>query len=221
MKNRLEKGAARGYLVCDTTVKDTLYNKLIPELLSLLRINKINITAKDFYHHSDSVSATLGLSNNFYHQTSVVREFYNKFEQNMKNKKEGFIDHFTENITHAIPSITNDYLRGQLIKLYREAIQKLELNVEDVKTSNPKAEAMFNKIIAPHKGNVIYMDFWGLYCGPCRSGMISAKSLVEELMAHKIKFLYVSNAIESPEEGTNKFLKDNNIKGENIRLSTQ
>ena len=220
LKSKLEAGAQRGYLFADKTVKDTLYNKIVPELTSLFFATKTNITAKDFYLYSDSTFTALGGSNNFLYQTSVVRTFYNNFEQNKKDKKKGYIDTFTKEIIHAIPLITNDYLRGQLIRLYRESIQQFELNVIDTKVLNPKAEAVYNKIIAPYKGNVIFMDFWGIYCGPCRAGMISAKSLVEELKSHKIKFLYVSSVVDSPEEGTNKFLKENNIKGENIRLTS-
>ena len=217
----LMNGAKRGYFIADSvTAKNSLYKKVTTELLTLFSENNINLSAKDFYHYSDSITTTFGASNNFLYQMSILREFNNDLNGLRKEEEKDFVDRLTEDITHALPLITNDYLRKQLLQMYRQAIKKCESNVEEKVVTNPKAEAVYNKIIAPYKGNVIYMDFWGLGCGPCRAGMISAKPLVEELKSHKIKFLYVSSIADSPEAGTNKFLKDKNIKGENIRVTS-
>ncbi|HAC20621.1 MAG TPA: hypothetical protein DCF91_00820, partial [Porphyromonadaceae bacterium] len=77
----------------------------------------------------------------------------------------------------------------------------------------------FANLIKPYEGNVLMIDFWNLGCGPCRAGMLKDRDMVERLKDKKIKFLYVTCDVDSPIEHTEKFLNDNNIKGEQIRIS--
>ena len=220
LKKVLMAAASNGYFLSDSVAQQcSLYREAEKELYSLFKANKVDLTSKEFYHYADSVSIALGAGNNFMYQTSVLRGIASDIKNINQYTEEGFIDQLTENITSALPLITNAFLRKQLLAIYRGAVVKCDLKVEVKPVVNDKAEAILKKIIEPYRGNVIFMDFWGTSCGPCRAGMIEAKSLVEELKSHKIKFLYVSSISDSPEAVTNKFLKDKNIKGENIRLT--
>lgn len=82
-----------------------------------------------------------------------------------------------------------------------------------------KEEEAFANLIKPYEGNILMIDFWNLGCGPCRAGMLKDRDMVERLKDKKIKFLYVTCDVDSPIEHTEKFLNDNNIKGEQIRIS--
>ena len=43
-----------------------------------------------------------------------------------------------------------------------------------------KGDSIFQRIIEPYKGNVLYVDFWELSCGPCRAGMQAMRDEVKE-----------------------------------------
>ena len=43
-----------------------------------------------------------------------------------------------------------------------------------------KATDIFRRIIAPHAGKVLFIDFWGIYCGPCRGGIQATADLQRE-----------------------------------------
>ncbi len=72
-------------------------------------------------------------------------------------------------------------------------------------------------IIAPYKGRVIYVDVWDAYCGPCRAGIINQKKILEEFMDEPVTVIYI--APESDREPCEKFMEENDIKGEHVFLS--
>ncbi len=77
---------------------------------------------------------------------------------------------------------------------------------------------VLSKIIEPYKGNVLFLDFWGIGCGPCRAGMMKQKTLLEELEDQPFKALYIANASEGM-EACKKWLRKEEIKGEHIFVS--
>ncbi len=77
---------------------------------------------------------------------------------------------------------------------------------------------VLDKIIAPYRGNYLFLDFWGIGCGPCRAGMINQKPLLEEMAGKPFKALYIANAEEGI-EACKKWLRNEGIKGEHIFVS--
>lgn len=61
------------------------------------------------------------------------------------------------------------------------------------KTPEAKDSDLFDTIMKKYKGNVVFVDFWATWCGPCRAGMKEMKPLKEELKNEKIKFVYLTN----------------------------
>lgn len=76
------------------------------------------------------------------------------------------------------------------------------------------ADKLFNELIAPYHGNVIYVDFWGTWCGPCRENMKFAYKVKEQLEGKNVVFMYFAN--NSPKESWNNVIKEMNLTGENI-----
>lgn len=113
-----------------------------------------------------------------------------------------------------------------LQNLYHKALNNLAMRVainesgKVVDESSRKLEAkseILASIVAPYKGRVVYVDVWDIYCGPCRAGMISQKEILEQFKDAPLTVIYI--APESHREACEKFLKENDIKGEHIFLS--
>lgn len=55
-----------------------------------------------------------------------------------------------------------------------------------------KGDSIFQRIIEPYKGNVLYVDFWEMSCGPCRAGMLAMRDEVKANKDKPVKYLYVT-----------------------------
>ncbi len=78
---------------------------------------------------------------------------------------------------------------------------------------------IFQKLIAPYRGRVIYVDVWGTWCGPCREEMAYLPELHEALKELPVTYMYLAN--NSPEELWQKSAKRYGLEGDdcvNIRL---
>jgi len=53
-------------------------------------------------------------------------------------------------------------------------------------------ELTFGDMVNKYVGNVIYLDFWSLGCGPCRTSMPKSKELKEKLKDYPIDFVYIT-----------------------------
>lgn len=71
----------------------------------------------------------------------------------------------------------------------------IEFKIEDeiMLEDTSGKEFFFDKVIAQHKGNVIYVDFWASWCTPCIKEMPHSKKLQTELKDQDIVYLYLSS----------------------------
>lgn len=58
--------------------------------------------------------------------------------------------------------------------------------------NNKNEETTLANILETNKGNVIYIDFWASWCGPCRKAMPDIEKLKKEYTNQTIKFIYLS-----------------------------
>ena len=84
------------------------------------------------------------------------------------------------------------------------------------------ADRLFEELIKPYRGKVIYIDFWGTWCAPCRENMKYVPDVEEALKGEDVIFMYFAN--RSPEDTWKNVIKEMNLTGENIvhyRLSDE
>lgn len=95
----------------------------------------------------------------------------------------------------------------------------LETTIKNDKTSSyqlpeGKATDIFRRIISPHSGKILFIDFWGIYCGPCRAGIEATAGLRKKYRNHpEFQFVYITGESDSPEKQYNNYV-EKNLKGE-------
>jgi len=76
------------------------------------------------------------------------------------------------------------------------------------------AKTLFEELIKPYKGKVIYVDFWGTWCSPCKENMKYVKDLKAKLKGQDVVFMYFAN--RSPEDSWKNIIKEMDLTGENV-----
>lgn len=74
----------------------------------------------------------------------------------------------------------------------------------------------FDDILSKYKGNVIYLDFWASWCGPCKMEMPHSEALSQKLIDEDVTFLYVS--IDRDVKAWENMIKVMQLRGIHYRL---
>ena len=114
-----------------------------------------------------------------------------------------------------MPVITHPELIRRAVLTYREYVKESEANTCEDRPMT-KGDSIFQRIIEPYRGNVLYVDFWQMSCGPCRALMLSMRNEVEANKDKPVKYLYITD--DTPEK-CRSFLEPNNIQGEHIHIT--
>ena len=114
-----------------------------------------------------------------------------------------------------IPLISHPVVAYHAVDRYRQYVKERELKVVEQKPMT-KGDSIFQRIIEPYKGNALFVDFWGMSCGPCRAGMLEEREKVERLKDQPVRFLYICDEKDGPRERAEKWMMENNIRGEHI-----
>ena len=171
---------------------------------------------KYMYANAFDTLRRYGLDRCLAYDYALTGYFYSLVSQQQQN--ENFrLDLFAE-MTRLLPYVGTPYLTGRIVRAYEEASSVV---IRPVEKDEPrtKADDYFDELIAPYRGYVLYIDFWGTGCAPCRQGMVEARQTVEELKDSKIKFLYITSEGISPLAAYDRFLSERRSQGERLRLS--
>lgn len=131
-----------------------------------------------------------------------------------------FLTRKAQELAGAIPQFTDRTICHHAVDAYRRFVIEREGSAQMSSSTSTPGDTLFQSLKEKYAGNVIYMDFWGIGCGPCRRGMLDQRTLVEQYKDAPVRFLYICNEKDSPREPSEKFLSDNNIQGEHIFLSS-
>ncbi|CAH0296223.1 MULTISPECIES: TlpA disulfide reductase family protein [unclassified Pedobacter] len=154
------------------------------------------------------------ISNEDLREGIIARNFHQYFENNHIAMPDTSFKYFMANLK-------SDYYRNEINKLqlayqnmskvdvdYKESLKRTD-HLKDAKN----ADSLFAELIKPYKGKVIYVDFWGTWCAPCKGEMPFVKPVKEALKGKDVVFMYFAN--NSPEEGWKNIIKEYELSSEN------
>ena len=93
--------------------------------------------------------------------------------------------------------LDNPFYLGALIRIQKDAKDKLAAVADKAKvmdTPDVPNEKLFDAIIAPHKGKVVFVDFWNTWCGPCRAAIKATEPLKSGVLQDdNLVWIYIAN----------------------------
>ncbi len=120
-------------------------------------------------------------------------------------------------VAETLPFITHPVLTHHVLEAYRQWVVKHE-TCTDVPKAGIITDPTLLSLLAPYKGRLLFVDFWNMGCGPCRSSMLAQRDMVARISRSGIpaSVLYVSDDEGSRRTSAEEWLAKNNINGEHI-----
>ena len=220
LKGRLYMGSHDNELAAMVDYKSEFflprhYDAALHRSMLALRADTL-LTKADYYRKAaEAAHQTFHLGNNFMQQVVLTRQIFTRVDDEDNTTP----DQKAAVFAAVIPLITNPIVSHQAVEAYRQYVISSEGKPQQTASKTPEADALFERLIAPYKGNALYLDFWAMYCGPCKTDMLNQREKVERLKDKPVRFLYICDERDSSREKAEKWMQDNNIKGEHIFVS--
>ena len=176
--------------------------------------NDTLLTVSDYWSLAmECSSKATGLSaNSFMGQWCMMRHIFGfKIDEH-----ESSPDYAASYVAGTMPYITSPILSHHFTKAYREYVKKFE--VKTTPEENLAFDPVIQRIIAPYKGNVLFLDFWNMGCAPCRAGMMEQRNFLKDVVGLPVKFLYITE--DKYREASEEWLGKTYIEGEHIYISS-
>jgi len=92
---------------------------------------------------------------------------------------------------------------------YTESMKNTDHLIEAKNT-----DSLWLELTRPYKGKIIYVDFWGTWCGACKMEMEYVADLKKQFIGKDVIFMYLAS--RSPEESWKNVIKNYSLTGENV-----
>ena len=108
------------------------------------------------------------------------------------------MEDLTPEVKASLESVSNPFfkevytfLADKTIAEYKAAQEKGGFEI--IKTPDVKPEKIIEAIVEQYKGQIVFVDYWATWCGPCLQGMKTIKPIKPEMKDLGVVSVYVSN----------------------------
>lgn len=179
------------------------------------------------FENSSQFLDSIGVGNCFAAQLVQTKSFIDILYTTI-GPADDLLEFYSRMLPYIIKNNSSEKMNSILMKEYNDYIKNAVISANLLNTEDNHvriiegydAENILSKIISPYKGNVLYLDFWGMSCAPCRAGMIQQKPLIESLTDKPFRVLYIANT-EDGIESCKTWLRSEGIQGEHIFVSDE
>lgn len=142
-------------------------------------------------------------------------DIYDRIERTHLPLPEIAMEYFLENVTTPVAKTSlipsqEKYLALQSKELTNNAC----LKSSDIVANLTDGEQILRKILEPHKGKLVLLDFWGTWCGACLEDLKHCQEEYKRLKDYDVVFLYM--AYNNSEDAWKAVIKEHNILGKNV-----
>ncbi len=127
-------------------------------------------------------------------------------------------DMFLNRLTCILDEVRHPLVRHRLMQVYHDFILRHKAPATAKDDAQITDSTLLN-LIAPYKGMWLCIDFWGMGCGPCRMSMLHSREDVAQLVGKPARVLYVATREDGHQEAAEKWMLENDIRGEHLFIS--
>ena len=145
----------------------------------------------------------------------VTQLFFKDFEHDRRLLPEAQMDFFRQQVHNPYLLQQVEAMQAYYRELDRQDIQYVEsLKKTEHLAESKDADELFTELTEAYRGKVIYIDFWGTWCGPCKEQLGYAGAVKEALKGKDVIFMYFAN--RSPEDSWKNVIKQYHLTGPNV-----
>lgn len=168
-------------------------------------ISKKGFMQKQWESKDSVLINQLDLAPSFAYEVTKVRSLHYTLSRWMDTKEDA-----RDYLTELEKNITTPFLIEESERVYMQIYP--DIKKEAYKLPEGKGTDIFRKIIDSFKGKALFVDFWGIYCGPCVSGIKEMKSFREKYQGNPyFDFIFITDESSSPLDRYNTFVEEQNL----------
>lgn len=148
----------------------------------------------------------LKLPLNFTYAVAKVRSLASTFEQQLsKNKDDARVF-----LTTLENGMDHPFLLSEAERIFQASFPDTPKQAYEL--PEEKGTTVFRKLITPHKGKFIFVDFWATSCGPCIAYIKRHKETRATYKNHPdFEFVFVTSERESPQKSYENFIAEQDL----------
>ncbi len=196
------------------------YNRALDTAVRTLMPDEANTLGEHYREKFNRLEQKKGLHRTFSSDLALAA-LAMRWHEDVENEDEVSAvgaDMFLNRLTYILDEVSHPLVRHRLMQVYHDFILRHKAQAT-AKDDTQITDSTLLNLIAPYKGMWLCVDFWGMGCGPCRMSMLRDREDIAQLAGKPARVLYVATREDGHQEAAEKWMQENNIRGEHLFIS--